>query len=511
MVRKRNWNGFVSGFASGAAIGRALAKDFQEAKTRADVAEASQQNAVTEQAGGEEVRANIEQNFVPQEGGPQTAAEFIQQTPGVADVVAGQKAGFSVGGKSYDEHGAAQIAARGLNMRAMADAYERNGRPEDAGRLQMQAMQLKQAERQERDSDELRTALTGGPTPRDAASLALRQSTATGPDITGASSMPEHKPPPAPSAMAGGADKSAPRFEYSFDEYLKKVAPGALQAMVKQGRLEEARRFSEFVESEEGRSYATKWIAGVRRNAVGDSLGALKEFEKLYNSQGFDDGLSVKMVPLDGGKRYRIDQYDGDGKLLGGREGTTDDLAHAAASALSPMSAVKYYVERDKAVAKESAIVAREDAREDRRDARLAARLNAQLERGGGAKGLTPAQERSNAEIDAARDAVAGLSPAEINKRTQKATDTGRPNEAYDPALARAVTLANRRKIGDDPHFDQRRQGQQPEQPAAPAVNRADVAKRFRSDRAMDGYTLGRDTPEGVEVLQKGRVVGHYR
>ncbi|MFZ2855795.1 MAG: hypothetical protein WAZ34_16980 [Rhodocyclaceae bacterium] len=46
----------------------------------------------------------------------------------------------------------------------------------------------------------------------------------------------------------------------------------------------------------------------------------------------------------------------------------------------------------------------------------------------------------------------------------------------------------------------------------APAsFDRGDVAKRFRSERAMDNYTLGKETPNGVEVLQKGRVIGHYR
>lgn len=147
-------NGGFNELIAGLGAGYLMGEKFRENKVRSEVAEASQQNAVTEQAGGEEVRANIEQNFVPQEGGPQTAAEFIQQTPGVADVVEGQKAGYSVGGKSYDNRDSAQVAARGLNMRAMADAYERNGRPEDAGRLQLQALQLKQAERQDRAGNE---------------------------------------------------------------------------------------------------------------------------------------------------------------------------------------------------------------------------------------------------------------------------------------------------------------------------------------------------------------------
>lgn len=135
------------------------------------------------------------------------------------------------------------------------------------------------------------------------------------------------------------------------------------------------------------------------------------------------------------------------------------------------------------------------------------ARAQQRLEAGDRPKGLTPTQERSNAEIDAAREAVAGLSPEEIKKLTTKAMDSGRDNPHYDNRIAQATRLAGRRKVGDDPWFD-KREGQQP---AAPTIDRADVAKRFRSDRAMDSYTLGRDTPDGVEVLQKGKVVGHYR
>lgn len=466
---------FLQGLSVGAALGRQFAGAWQEGQLRDDLANASQSNQVTEQVSGNDARANIEANFVPQEGGPQTAAEFIQQTPGVADVVSKQEAGFTTGGKAYDTPNAAATAARGLNMRAMSDTYARHGHPDAAARLDERADRMMDAEQRRTESEELKRALSGSP-----------------------------------SATVGDAAKPEPKFEYSYDEYIKRVAPGALQTMVKQGRLDEARKFSEFVESEEGKTYATKWIAGVRRNAVGDSLGALKEFEKLYNSQGFNDGLTVKMTPLDGGKRYRIDQIDAAGNVLGGQEGSTDELAHGAANALSPASAVKFYVERDKAATKEAGIVARDEAREDRRDSRLAARLTAQQERGSGAGGLTLPQQRSNAEIDAAREAVAGLSPDEIRKRTAKQTDTGRENPSYDPALARAANLAGRRKVGDDPHFDQRSQGRA-QQPAPPAYDRADVTKRFRQDQGMESYTLGRDTPKGVEVLQKGKVVGHYR
>lgn len=150
----KNMRGFAAGFAAGASIGRSLAKDWKEASLQSDLGDASQSNGVTEQVSGDAAKANIEQNFVPQEGGPQTAAEFIQQTPGVADVVAKQEAGFTTGGKSYASQEAAGAAARGLNVKAMSETYAKHGRPEDAARLELQGLQLKNAERQDRAGQE---------------------------------------------------------------------------------------------------------------------------------------------------------------------------------------------------------------------------------------------------------------------------------------------------------------------------------------------------------------------
>lgn len=130
--------------------------------------------------------------------------------------------------------------------------------------------------------------------------------------------------------------------------------------------------------------------------------------------------------------------------------------------------------------------------------------------------GLSLAQQRGNAEIDAARQSMAGLTPEDIRRKTAKTTNTGRENQDYDEGLSRAMTLANRRKVGDDPGFDQRQQAQ-PQQAAVgnaqtPAYDRTDIAKRFRSEREMDSHKLGNDTPNGVEVLDaSGKLIGHYR
>lgn len=119
---------------------------------------------------------------------------------------------------------------------------------------------------------------------------------------------------------------------------------------------------------------------------------------------------------------------------------------------------------------------------------------------------LTLPQRRSNFEIDAARERVAGLSPEEIKRKTDNYTATGRENPDFDPTLAKAVSLANRRKYGDDADFDQRQQAQQPE------GDNGDVATRFKADQAMRGHTLGKQTDSGVEVFDaSGKLVGHYR
>ncbi len=119
---------------------------------------------------------------------------------------------------------------------------------------------------------------------------------------------------------------------------------------------------------------------------------------------------------------------------------------------------------------------------------------------------LTLPQRRSNFEIDAARERIAGLTPEEIKQKTQQFSATGRENSSFDPTLAKAVFLANRRKYGDDAHFDQREQAPQP------AGNDGDVMTRFRGDQTMQGHKTGQVTDQGLEVFDaSGRLIGHYR
>lgn len=120
--------------------------------------------------------------------------------------------------------------------------------------------------------------------------------------------------------------------------------------------------------------------------------------------------------------------------------------------------------------------------------------------------GPTLGQQRGNAEIDAARERIAGMDATEIKRKTANFTSTGRENPDFDPTLAKAVTLANRRKVGDDQHFDQR------EQPRQPSGNDGDTLMRFRADQGMRGHTTGKQTENGIEVFDAaGRLIGHYR
>ncbi|MDD5177364.1 MAG: hypothetical protein PHQ05_13180 [Sterolibacterium sp.] len=165
----------------------------------------------------------------------------------------------------------------------------------------------------------------------------------------------------------------------------------------------------------------------------------------------------------------QIDQIGADGNVRGSKTGNVSDLTKQAALALNPVQAVKFMAEQqgkrdtegallDRQVQLENLRQSGQENREDRRDERLNTRLDAQsenLDRRLSAGGRTTmSQDRGNMEIDAAREAITGMSPQEIMRRTAKATNTGRANPDYSPGLARQAELANRRKIGADDWFD---------------------------------------------------------
>lgn len=117
----------------------------------------------------------------------------------------------------------------------------------------------------------------------------------------------------------------------------------------------------------------------------------------------------------------------------------------------------------------------------------------------------TSAQQAHNTEIDAARLAIEGLSPEDLKRRTANFTATGRENPDFDPTLENALKLSSRRKVGNDPQFDNRLSRQ-------PAPQQSDSASRFKADPSMAGHRLGNQTDKGTEVFDRsGRLIGHYR
>lgn len=129
--------------------------------------------------------------------------------------------------------------------------------------------------------------------------------------------------------------------------------------------------------------------------------------------------------------------------------------------------------------------------------------IDAAKTRAANSGGLTLPQQRTNEEIDAARQHVADLGPDEIRRRTQQYSTTGRENPDYDPMLASRVRQANHRKYGEDTGFADIAN------PKADAMQ--DIGARFASDPTMKGRRIGNKAPQGVEVFDaNGKLIGHY-
>jgi hypothetical protein len=450
MGRKRG-GGFGSGLTSGIMAGLSLGKALRENMDKADLAEAMQ-GATTENKTvmSEENAPSPETHTYDSDTGQYVPSLNAIQS-GVSDTIQEQSPEFSSTTQKVDRQFSSPQEKRTAMVQAGIDHLMSRGDPERANDLRTRALATEGAERKRSDDDQLRAVLSAGlPT-------SMRQGNGEVPASPGGRES------------AGGQQQGGRSPEPSYDDYMKRVAPAAMKALVQQGKLEEAKHFSDFVESEDGKRYATRWVAGVRKHTIGDSVGALGEFEKLYNDQLYNDGHTVKLNPMEGGKSYRIDQIDNAGNVIGSKTGATADLANEAAAALSPIAAVRFHTQQQGARLKETAQLQRDELRDDRRDDRLAARLNADADKRASSGGLTAAQQRGNAEIDAARETVSGLSPQDIQRRTAKTTNTGRENPDFDPGLERAARLAGRRKIGDDEVFDGR-QGQQ-QKAATPTVD----------------------------------------
>lgn len=414
-------------------------------------------------------------------------------------------------GNAYDTAPTAgqQNSAR---MAAMAGVLEKYGDTDRAVKLRAAGTQAEETERSRAYQDDMRSVFAGG--------------------IQGAIAKPASGSQPTLPGAASTQSTQQTDEDVGLDRYLQKVAPQAIQAMLKHGKLEEAQRFQQFADSERGRTYAKRWLGGVRMLSIGDNHGAIKAFERMYNDQTYGDDRTVKLVPSEDGSQYAVEQYDQEGNLLGSVTKRTADLAKEAALALEPSTAVKFMAEQEgkrateaAALEKQTLIEDRKDGREtvkdaardqrdavreDRRDARQGRQL-ASMERRLSGDRITPAQDANNKEIDAARRRLTGMSADDVRRKTQPYTATGRENPDYDQQLAATARLANQRKVGDDPTFDEF-SAPKPKPATPQTFDRQEVAKRFRYDKSMNAYKLGKDTPNGVEVLDKsGKLLGHYR
>lgn len=316
--------------------------------------------------------------------------------------------------------------------------------------------------------------------------------------------------------------------------YLETVGPRVADTYLRQGKVAEAKAWRDFTESEGGRAYANDFAQAQQLMSSGDYETAVPVLERLYN-RGYPDGRQVKLTNLGNGS-YTADVFDQQsGKQLGSRTMPAADLGKMAINALAPTKLVEFMAQQQGKREAEGAALKRQlelerlrqdgqDTRDDRRDERLGMRLDAQtqqLERRLAAQGerggLTQAQQRGNFEIDAARERIGGMDPAEIQRRSAKATNTGRENPDYDPSIARAAALAGRRKIGDDDWFNQR-QGKQPEadkfagKPIAEFTD--EQLQQFGRSAGVDGKAkidteLARRTLAGMPEMQ-GHQIGRY-
>jgi hypothetical protein len=136
--------GYGQGFASGLTAGTHAAKQwvdiYREAALREKLGEASQMGQVTEQVGGDQTMQHFQDNYVPQEGGPESAQEYLMQNPEIAAAIQKQKAGYTAEGQLFDDRTSALGAARSARDARVVDVM-RTEDPEKALKMEQQQMQ----------------------------------------------------------------------------------------------------------------------------------------------------------------------------------------------------------------------------------------------------------------------------------------------------------------------------------------------------------------------------------
>jgi hypothetical protein len=154
-MARRKSGGFMEGLVQGYQISRQMKSDNEADALKGDLKDAANLGII-EQASGDEALNNFKQNYVPQEGGPATADEYIAANPDTFNGLRGQKAAKLVDGTARSD-----IEIDGLRAGRMAGVYEKHGKTEDAMRLRRDARQAKREESEDAWNSKLRTRTEG--------------------------------------------------------------------------------------------------------------------------------------------------------------------------------------------------------------------------------------------------------------------------------------------------------------------------------------------------------------
>ncbi len=229
-------------------------------------------------------------------------------------------------------------------MRAMANVLARSNPAQAQAMLTGMDVADRERERADResvDNRELRAVLAGGGAAQAVASAAIGAGSGQSMPVAGGA-FPATE---AGQAVQAAASPPSPwAGQLTPAAYMRTAVPNVVTTLMRQGKFDQAQKFMKFADSAIGQEYATAWHDGVMRLSAGDSAGAIKTFERLYNSNLLPDGRQVRMTPAqDGSGRFTATVYDGDGKVVGQQQGTAEQLASQAAVMLSPTNAVQFH------------------------------------------------------------------------------------------------------------------------------------------------------------------------
>lgn len=152
MARRR---GGWDEFARGVSLGSAMVEKYNDTQMKNEMREAANL-PVTEQVSDEATLSHFKQNYVPQEGGPATADEFIAANPDTFNGLRGQKAGKLVDGTLRSD-----IEIDGLRAGRMAAVYDKYGKTAEAMGMRRDARQAKREESEDAWNSKLRTRTEG--------------------------------------------------------------------------------------------------------------------------------------------------------------------------------------------------------------------------------------------------------------------------------------------------------------------------------------------------------------